>query len=197
MFTEKFSDDVVVRLQVWNMALQDTLAYLVIARNRNDHLYDGGATVKVPNGDGAQLGHSIRRGMFAAAIISFCQTEGAGHGGPNIAGHSDKALQSIRAHLYASSDDQNHWPPGKTKDQVINAIIRERSSFLAHYSGKAANITREVDNPDGTKHRYPRGSWSGHFPNPWYRPDAFMDFEMAVTAMLRELRMIVSHQTSL
>lgn len=197
VFTETLSDEVVVRLQAWETALQDTLTYIAIARNKGEKLYQNAASVPVPNAKiYSELGLSMRKGMFSAAIISFCQIEGKGHEGANIAGNSDRKLQMVRTHLHTKSDEMNQWPSGKTKKEV-KEILRERNSYLAHYSGNAAKITRKESSSEGAVVEFPRGSWSGHFTNPWYRPDAFEDFERAVTAMLQEVRLIVSHQTKL
>lgn len=183
----QISMDELRRAHSWETCLNDAMAYLALARQKDDFVKSGAFFKYGLNGSAAaqmSVGHAIEKGLVAAAIISAGQVFKNGHFGQHIADNHTQNLRRLRELLYACSDQGNGFEQGYSEKIFAQMVVEFRDGFLSHYDGNKANIslsqTGQVE------------SWRS--PNPWFRADAFVDLEKVLYHMHRSLGAFLREQ---
>jgi hypothetical protein len=175
------------RLQAWQVCLCDARAYLALARRKDEILREDVHFVVGETGNAYSIdyGHSFKKGLVAAAIVSAGQIFKGGDHGPGISQNRSEKMIRLGSQLWQCSDKGNGWEDGKSEKRFDELVKRFRDGHVSHFDGKAAEIT-ETDQGF---------SWKG--PNPWFDASSFTDLENILDQMDRSLRQYVSEQSKL
>jgi hypothetical protein len=182
------TEDELRRMQAWLICLFDALAYIALARQK-DEFVKSGAFFKLHGGKRpaqSEVGHTIEKGLIAAAIASAGQVFKCGGDGEGIAQNHTPNLKRLRDLLFECSDTANSFDQGVSAKIFQENVMYYRDKFVSHFDGKEANITSLDTESDAI-------SWRP--PNPCFRADSFGDLEKVLYQMHGSLRHFVTSQT--
>ena len=183
----KISSDELRRAHSWETCLNDAMAYLALARQKDDFINSGAYFKYGLSGRGAaqmSVSHAMEKGLVAAAIISAGQVFKNGNVGTHIAGNHTQNLKKLRDLLFVCSDQGNGFEQGYSVKIFKEKVEAYRDVLLSHYDGKMANISLS---PTGNL-----ASWRA--PNPLFRADAFVDLEKVLYHIHRSLGAFLREQ---
>lgn len=175
------------RMKAWLICLSDALAYIALARQKDDFIADK-AEFRFASGSRAGVRLTIEKGLVAAAIVSAGQIFKSGRHGDYIADNLSQNLIKLRSQLFQCSDIDNGFAKGESEKIFKDKVSYYRDGFVSHFDGKKAEIKLLAEDSDAI-------SWKG--PNPWFRADGFQELEKVLYQMYRSLQQYVTEQTLL
>lgn len=170
------------RLKAWKTSLAAACTYFAIARDTPTFF---GPNQRVQSVAGSTLLlYAVPRGLIASAIIAVLQVKKRSKAGYSVSSNDTTSIKALRSKVFSSCEHRLEWEPGKV-DLVLERAETERDKLIAHYEPISAVSDQKGESCIENKVRGP---------NPWYRPDSFVELEqLAQTMYLITMEIIGQH----